>query len=169
MPMPDPLDSPELARSLDRTYVLGLFCMLLLVIAFPLYKLQEPSRRKAAHESMERESVSLGRGAFDLHCAGCHGPGGTGNGVGPTLASREFLSLVSDQQLEWLIAGGIPGSPMGAYHIDLGGPFTAQEITRVARYLRSMEATAPSVDGWRDGKRAATSTARPAAAPTGAR
>ncbi len=103
---------------------------------------------------MEGESVALGREAFRLHCAACHGPEGTGGSVAPTLAAREFLSSVNDQQLEWLIAGGVPGTTMGAYHIDLGGPFTPQEITRLVRYLRALEAGAPSVPEWRAGAKA---------------
>ncbi len=154
MPTPAPLDTPALARSLDRQYVIGLCCMAVLIIAFPLYRIGEPARRRRARAAMERESVTQGRESFARNCAGCHGANAGGGAMAPTLGSREFLSTVTDQQLHWLIAGGIPGTPMSAYHLDLGGPFTPQEIDRLVRYLRSLEPTAPSVPNWRASGRA---------------
>ena len=161
MPSPAPLDSPALARSLDRQYLIGLCCMALLIVAFPLYRLGEPARRQRARVAMESESIAQGREAFARNCAGCHGADASGGGVAPTLGSHEFLSGVSDQQLSWLISGGIPGTMMSAYHLDLGGPFTPQEIDRLVRYLRSLEATAPSVPKWREGVRAVRHDAQP--------
>ncbi|MCC7054334.1 MAG: cytochrome c [Gemmatimonadaceae bacterium] len=145
---PRPLDSPDDARALDRWHVAGLLCMLALILAFPVYNLGEPARRARAQEEMARANVRLGRTMFAQHCASCHGDEARGGRGSPTLAAREFLGSVSDRQLHWLISGGIPGSVMSAYDIDLGGPFTAQEIARLAAYLRSLEAGAPSVSGW---------------------
>ena len=154
MPTPQPLDPPDLARSLDRQYMIGLLCMALLILAFPVYRMGEPARRHNARLADERESIALGRDVFTRNCAACHGPDGTGGSIAPTLNSRELLNVTSDPQLHWIIAGGIPGTPMTAYHIDLGGPFTPQEIDRLVRYLRSLEATAPSVPEWRRGAKA---------------
>jgi mono/diheme cytochrome c family protein len=134
--------------------MIGLVCMALLIVAFPIYRLGEPARRRASLVAVEKESVALGAEAFGRNCAGCHGQNAGGGSVAPTLGSREFLSTVSDQQLYWLISGGIPGTAMSAYHLDLGGPFTPQEIDRIVRYLRSLEAGAPSVPNWRTGGRA---------------
>jgi mono/diheme cytochrome c family protein len=145
---PAPLDSPAEARSLDRHYVVGLVCMALLIVAFPLYKRGEPARRAATREAMLEANVTLGRDLFAQHCAACHGDQARGGRGFPTLAAREFLESVSDRQLHWLVSGGVPGSAMVAYDLDLGGPFTAQEITRVVAYLRSLEPGAPSVPGW---------------------
>jgi mono/diheme cytochrome c family protein len=150
-PAPRPLDAPEEARSLDRYYLVGLACMLVLIVAFPLYKLGEPARREATRESMHAENVALGRELFAQHCAACHGDEARGGRGFPTLGAREFLESVSDKQLHWLVSGGVPGSAMVAYDLDLGGPFTAQEITRVVSYLRSLEEGAPSVPGWYKG------------------
>ncbi|MCU0625977.1 MAG: cytochrome c [Gemmatimonadaceae bacterium] len=151
MRTPEPLDTASDARALDRWYVLGLACMAILVLGFPLYRWGEPSRREAARVAVARENVALGRDAFARHCAACHGDEGRGGRGMPTLAAREFLAATSDRQLHWLIAGGVPGSAMSAWDMDLGGPFTGQEITRLVAYLRSLEATAPSVPGWRSG------------------
>lgn len=152
-PRPAPLDRPDLARRLDQQYLIGLVCMLALVAAFPIYRLGEPTRREAARRAMHAESMTMGAETFARHCVACHGADGRGGGVAPTLNSREFLRVTSDQQLVWLIAGGVPGSAMSAYAMDLGGPFTPQEIDRVVVYLRSMEADAPSVPAWRTGAR----------------
>lgn len=145
---PRVVDTPEESRQLDRQYVIGLVCMLLLVAAFPLYNRGEPARRARALAEMQHENVSLGRTMFTQHCASCHGDEGRGGRGAPTLAAREFLGSVTDNQLRWLIAGGIPGTIMSAYDLDLGGPLTAQEIARLTAYIRSLEEGAPSVQGW---------------------
>jgi mono/diheme cytochrome c family protein len=151
MPIPPPIDAPQDERSLERYLIVGLVLMIGLVVAFPFYRATEPARRARASEALEAERVALGREAYALHCAACHGEAARGGRGMPTLAAREFLGNVSDRQLSWLIAGGIPGTTMSAYDIDLGGPFTAQETDRVVAYLRSLEVDAPSVPGWRAG------------------
>jgi mono/diheme cytochrome c family protein len=169
---PRPLDTPEQERALDRYYMVGLLCMLALIVAFPLYKLGEPARRAHALESMRVENIALGATLFAQHCAACHGDEARGGRGFPTLGASEFLMAVSDKQLQWLISGGVPGSAMVAYDLDLGGPFTSQEITRLVTYLRSLEAGAPSVPGWYRGEAApervvaGTHRASPATAPS---
>lgn len=153
-PTPRPLDTPEQERALDRYYMVGLACMFALIVAFPIYKLGEPARRAHTLEAMREENVTLGATMFAQHCASCHGDDARGGRGFPTLGAKEFLTSVSDTQLQWLISGGIPGSAMVAYDLDLGGPFTAQEISRVVTYLRSLEEGAPSVPGWYRGEEA---------------
>jgi len=172
-PTPRPLDTPEQERALDRYYMVGLACMFALIVAFPIYKLGEPTRRAAALEAMRAENIAIGATMFAQHCASCHGDDARGDRGFPTLAAKEFLSSVSDKQLQWLVSGGVPGSAMVAYDLDLGGPFTAQEVSRVVTYLRSLEEGAPSVPGWYRGEAAParavatvdTSTSEDAAAP----
>jgi mono/diheme cytochrome c family protein len=151
-PTPHPLDTPQEARQLDRYYVIGLVCMLALIVAFPVYKLGEPDRRQKTDQAMREQNVALGADLFAQHCMSCHGVAARGGRGFPTLGAKEFLTSVSDRQLQWLIAGGLPGSVMTAYDMDLGGPFTMQEIARLVAYLRSMEDGAPSVKGWHQGE-----------------
>ena len=148
------LDRPSELRSLRRYQLAGLVCMAALISAFPAYRAGEPGRREAARESLRAERVALGKHLFELHCAGCHGEAGRGGRTAPTLAAQEFLSKVSDDQLRWLVALGIPGTNMPAYDIDHGGPLTDQEIGQLVIYMRSWEDDAPSVPNWRDGVRA---------------
>ncbi|MGF1466464.1 MAG: c-type cytochrome [Sandaracinaceae bacterium] len=151
MPSRPPLDRPDDLAALDRYYAVGLACMGLLVVAFGAYRATEPSRRAAALEAMEAQNIQLGREAYGRHCASCHGPEGRGGLGSPTLAATELLSQVSDEQLRWLIAGGVPGTTMSGYGIDRGGPFTAQDIQQVVAYLRALEDSATSVPDWRAG------------------
>ncbi len=153
-PTPRPLDTPEQERALDRYYMVGLACMLALIVAFPIYKMGEPARRERTLEAMREENITIGASMFAQHCAACHGDEARGGRGFPTLGAKEFLTSVSDKQLQWLVSGGIPGSAMVAYDLDLGGPFTAQEISRVVTYLRSLEEGAPSVPGWYRGEEA---------------
>jgi mono/diheme cytochrome c family protein len=151
VPQPQPLDRPEDARALESYRVAGLVCMAILILAFPLYRMGEPARRAAARESMREQNIDLGGELFGLHCQSCHGTAGRGGRSGPTLAAKEFLDSVTDEQLRWLIAAGIPGTTMPAYDLDHGGPLTLQEIDQLVVYLRSLEEGAPSVPDWRQG------------------
>jgi mono/diheme cytochrome c family protein len=151
-PRPKRLDTPDDERSLDRHYLLGLVCMAVLILAFPIYKTSEPRRRARTTDAMRQENVALGAKMFAQHCSACHGDQARGGRGKPTLASRQFLGSVSDQQLHWLISGGVPGTAMSPYDMDLGGPFTPQEIARLVAYLRSLEPNAPSVPGWFGGE-----------------
>jgi mono/diheme cytochrome c family protein len=160
-------DGPALERSLDRQMMLGLVFGALLFAGFPLYAFREPDRLKRAAAEQREEYARIGEEQYALHCAACHGVEGSGGGLAPTLRAREFLSQVSDQQLQWLIAGGVPGTTMSPYHIDLGGPFTDQHVEQVAVYLRTLEEDAPAVPGWRDGA-LAPPRVRPAPASAGA-
>lgn len=147
-PHPPPLDSPEHERQLDRYYMVGLVCMVVLVLAFPLYKSSEPERRARTTEAMLAQNVAQGTAMFAQHCAACHGDEARGGRGFPTLSAKEFLASVSDTQLRWLISGGVPGTGMTPYALDLGGPFTDQEINWLVAYLRSLEVGAPSVPNW---------------------
>jgi len=151
VPTPAPLDTPEDERSLQRYLLVGLVFMAVLIAAFPFYRAGEPERRAEAREAMHRHDVELGRRLYGLHCAACHGEGARGGRGSATLAAEEFLGSVSDEQMRWLIAVGIPGTAMPAYELDHGGPLTRQDIDQVVAFLRSLEETAPSVPDWRRG------------------
>lgn len=151
-------DDPALERSLDRQLALGLLFAVLLFAGFPLYSIREPARLAQAAKEQHDTYARLGADQFSLHCASCHGVEGGGGASAPTLRARELLSTVSNTQLRWLVAGGSPGTVMSPYHIDFGGPFTDQHVEQVVTYLRSLEADAVSVPGWKTG---APAPARP--------
>jgi mono/diheme cytochrome c family protein len=151
MRTPTLLDRAEDLRHLDRHRIGGLMIMAALIVAFPIYSILEPARLEAARAEIRTESIDLGRELYTEHCASCHGEEGLGGGMGPTLASLEFLGSVTDRQMQWLIAAGSPGTSMPAYYIDFGGPLTDEELNRLVVFLRSLEESAASVPCWRSG------------------
>ncbi len=70
--------------------------------------------------------------------------------MAPALKSRQFLQSATDDQISVLVAVGVPGTQMGAFSIDFGGPLTSEQIKAVTTYLRSLEASAPDVPDWRE-------------------
>lgn len=151
MRTPPLLDREEDLRQLDRYRIAGLFLMALLIGALPAYWRLEPTRLEAARAEMQAEDVALGRELYAEHCESCHGEEGRGGGKGSTLATREFLSSVSNRQMHSLIATGSPGTTMAAYDMAYSGPLTDQELARLVVFLRSLEESAPSVSCWRTG------------------
>jgi mono/diheme cytochrome c family protein len=160
-----PFSDEELERSLDRQLMLGLVFGGLVLAGFPLYAWREPGRLERAAATVRQQATAEGKALFALHCQGCHGPEGRGGGPAPTLVARELLGASSDEQLHWLIAGGLPGTTMSAYHLDFGGPLTSQHVSAVVTYLRSLEPEAPSVPDWRRGAVAAAAPPAPPTAP----
>jgi mono/diheme cytochrome c family protein len=159
--MPKPPSGPRefepewLQRSLDRYLTLGLTFMVILIVAFPIYRLRESSLRHDAIVSQQTTYQTLGAALFEQNCSTCHGKSGTG-GTAPTLNAKQFLGSVADEQIRLIVTGGVPGSSMSAWSLDLGGPLTDEQIKQAVVYLRSLEPNAPSVPDWRTGAKAAT-------------
>ena len=143
-----PREDPELVRSTQRWQKTGAFILFLLVLAFPVYRATDGSRRDSALASQNKALLSQGHELWGTNCMSCHGI--TGQGVtAPALNSQEFLTNVNDDQIHGIIAGGIPGTAMPAWLNDYGGPLTDEQIVALATYIRSWEKTAPSVPNWR--------------------
>lgn len=147
--MPERPPDPLLEASTVRWMQMGIVVMVALVLAFPIYRLFEPSNRDDAAAARTANLANQGRDLYEVNCAACHGLG-TLVGVAPVLNSVQFLSSVEDVQIRQLTAVGIPGTQMSAYLLDFGGPLTVEQIRAIATYLRSLEPTAPDVPGWRD-------------------
>ena len=149
--MPERPPDPALEESTNKWMRWGLILMVILVLAFPIYRLTEPDQRADAAEGRATELAAQGDELFALTCSGCHGQEARGGATAPTLNAKEFLQFVDDRQVESLIATGVPGSQMSPYSLDFGGPFTQEQIVALTTYLRSLEEGAPSVPEWRDG------------------
>jgi putative heme-binding domain-containing protein len=89
--------------------------------------------------ALASEDLALGRRLFDVHCARCHGIGGTG-GEGPSLARPTLPRAPDDAALENVIRNGIPGTEM---------PRTLRMLERefgpLVAYVRSL-GSVPVVD-----------------------
>jgi len=156
--VPERPPDPALEESTNKWMRWGLILMVIMVVAFPAYRLTEPDRRADAAESRVTELAAQGAELFALTCSGCHGQEGRGGATAPTLNAREFLQFVVDDQIASLIATGVPGTQMSAYSLNFGGPFTQEQIVALTTYLRSLEADAPSVADWQISGRAGEAT-----------
>ena len=152
-PEPREFEPEWLQRSLDRYLTFGLAFMFILVIAFPLYRLREPSLRADAKAQQQQEYLVSGSKLFATNCQGCHGKQATG-GSAPTLNSKQFLGTTTDQQIMLLVSGGVSGTDMAAWAQDFGGSLTNEQIRQITTYLRSLEPNAPDVPDWRKGTKA---------------
>jgi len=139
----------RLEASTVRWMQWGTLILLLMILAFPAFRLQEPASRDRAAEARTTELSAQGIGLFDVSCAPCHGANGLG-GIAPALNSQQFLGSASDEQIEGLVALGVPGTTMAAYSIDYGGPMTQEQIRAITVYLRSLEESAPNNPNWRE-------------------
>lgn len=139
----------ELEESTNRVMVVGAVLMLAMALVFPLYRWVEPFNRDDAREEQLDSLAEAGEQLWSFNCASCHGLGGEG-GLGPALNSEQFLQSSSDDQTQLLIAVGVPGSQMGAYSQDFGGPMTSEQIKALATYIHSWEGEAPDRPDWRD-------------------
>ncbi len=161
--MPERPVDPALERSTNIWMGSGLVFMLVMVLAFPVYRLIEPSRRDAQAAERTSELARQGEELFALACANCHGQAGGGGAGSPTLNAKEFLQSAADAQIESLIATGVPGTTMAAYSLDFGGPFTQEQIVALTVYIRSLEPDAPSVPNWQVGGVAGVAAPEPTA------
>lgn len=143
-----PVDQ-ELEQSTVKWMQAGLALMVVLVLAFPAYRLLEPTNREEARQLLTEELAAQGEELFAGQCASCHGENGLDGQIGPSLNSKQFLEAATDSQIISLVSVGVPGSQMGAYSIDFGGPLTLEQITGIATYLRSLEEDAPDNPDWR--------------------
>lgn len=151
---------PELEASTDRVMAWGVVLMAAMVVAFPLYRLVEPTNRKHAREGVERSLAEQGQETWALTCASCHGLNGQG-GIAPALNSQQFLQVATRDQIQQFVSVGVPGTQMAAYSLDFGGPLTSEQIRAIATYVRSWEKDAPDRPDWRDPTTTTTTTSRP--------
>lgn len=90
---------------------------------------------------MSPAAVAAGKQLFTFACANCHGADANGSRMAPALNDRTFLSQTNDAAIQQIIAGGVAGTMMPAW----GGRLTEADIAAITAYLRSLEATAPSL------------------------
>ena len=79
------------------------------------------------------DAVAQGKEKFSQRCGYCHGGGGKG-AKGPCLVCAHFKHGGKSSNLYSDIAGGIPGTQMGAF----GTTLDQQDILNIIAYLRVM-------------------------------
>lgn len=139
---------PGLDESTNRVMLWGAVLMVAMALAFPFYRWFEPDARASAREAQLASLAEEGENIWSFNCASCHGLDGEG-GIGPALNSTQFLGSATNDQISLLVGVGIPGSLMGAFSQDHGGPLTSEQIRAVTAYIRSWEPDAPDRPDWR--------------------
>jgi mono/diheme cytochrome c family protein/rhodanese-related sulfurtransferase len=82
---------------------------------------------------------------YQQYCALCHGPdrAGYANDHAPSLKSPQLFAAGFPNVIGETIAYGRPGTPMGAYHVEVGGPLSRADIIQLTLWLGEQAAAAP--------------------------
>ena len=91
------------------------------------------------------EQKAAAEGRYQQYCALCHGPdrAGYANDHAPSLKSPQLFAAGFPYIIGEAIAYGRPGTPMGGYHQEVGGPLSRQDIMQLTMWLGEQAATAP--------------------------
>lgn len=110
---------------------------LFVLVSAATFTLAQLHPAKAEEEAAPVESqatlgdANLGRALFAENCATCHGEGGEGGGIGPTLAGNE----ISLQEARATIENGRGAMPAGLVE--------GEDLENVLAYLATILATSP--------------------------
>jgi cytochrome c oxidase cbb3-type subunit III len=88
-------------------------------------------------EGRSASALIEGRQLLASNCGACHGIDGKGSERAPNIADSPHMRQLSDAQLEHIIADGIPGTGMPAFH-----SLSNSRIHELIAYLRSLEGKA---------------------------
>lgn len=82
---------------------------------------------------------------YQRYCALCHGADreGHANDAAPSLKSKSLLESGWPRSIHHAIAYGRPGTPMGGYLDEVGGPMSAADVVRLTRWLGDTGGVAP--------------------------
>ena len=151
-------DDDELeTRFLDRNLAWSLVTLTIVSLILPLYWLMEPARQDNAARDWVSRFETRGARNFEEACVSCHGPGGTGGVASYTItdvdggfvaqvewkapALTTVLSRFDESEVRNILNYGRPGTPMPAWGLPGGGPFTTQQVHQLVVYLRSIQLT----------------------------
>ena len=82
---------------------------------------------------------------YQRYCALCHGADreGHANDAAPSLKSKSLLESGWPRSIHHAISYGRPGTPMGGYLDEVGGPMSAADLVRLTRWLGEAGGVAP--------------------------
>ena len=152
------VDDDELeTRFLDRNLAWSLVTLTIVSLVLPLYWLMEPARQDNAARDWVSRFEKRGARNFEEACVNCHGPGGTGGVASYTITDADggfvaqvewkapalttVLSRFDESEVRSILNYGRPGTPMPAWGLPGGGPFTTQQVHQLVVYLRSIQLT----------------------------
>ena len=120
---------------MNKSNLITLAALLVIVVAFPIYAAAEPQRMAAAHLALRQELIDGAAPAYLDNCASCHGAAGEGLAAVPPLN----LLTRSDASATYLyeaIAHAAHGSAMAAWHSDEGGVLSAFKIRELVALIQ---------------------------------
>lgn len=99
-------------------------------------------------QKVVKTTAGTGRNLYNSSCAGCHGLDGHGSDKAVNIAAGSEVQRFSDAQVSAIIADGLPGTGMPAFH-----SLTAKQIEELVHYLRALQGKAQSQTLSGDSKR----------------
>ncbi len=123
---------------MDKTKVISLAALLILVIALPVYGLMEKGRMEQARQALNDQYMMEGIEIYVQYCATCHGNAGEGVGMVPGL-NREALIEARSDLLFKSIARATHGRAMASWHIDEGGVLSDYQLNEVVTMIQKAD------------------------------
>jgi len=129
----------------------------IIAVALPVYWLGEPGRMDGAVEGFQETFEERGQALYEegAQCVNCHANGAVG-GVAAFIINDEngqFVSEVnwnapalnnllyrySEEEVQYILNWGRPGTPMAAWGGPGGGPLTTQQVDEIIDYLWTLQ------------------------------
>lgn len=123
---------------MEKTKIISLIALFVLVIALPLYGFMEKGRMDQAKADLDDQYMMEGIEIYVQNCAGCHGNAGEGVGMIPSL-NREALIEARADLLFKSIARATHGKAMASWHIDEGGILSDYQLNEVVTMIQKAD------------------------------
>jgi mono/diheme cytochrome c family protein len=123
---------------MDKTKIISLIALLVLVVALPVYGFMEKDRIQQAKAALDDQFMMEGIEIYVQNCAGCHGNAGEGVGMIPGL-NREALIEARSDLLFKSIARATHGKAMASWHIDEGGILSDYQLNEVVTMIQKAD------------------------------
>ncbi len=120
---------------MNKVYWISLVALVLLVIALPVYAMQETHRMANAEVELREQYMVEGMNVYIQNCASCHGVDGAGVGMLPPLNNPALAEAQSDMLFD-TIARATHGTAMAAWHVDEGGNLNDYQLKEVVTLIQ---------------------------------
>lgn len=118
--------------------ILSVICLVVLVLALPIYARWEPMRMDLAQARLRDQFVADAAVLYLETCASCHGLDGNGLGAMPALNGPGLVAADS-RMLFNTIAHSPHGSAMASWHVEEGGILNTYEVQGLVTLIREAD------------------------------
>ena len=123
---------------MEKSKIISLIALLVLVVALPVYGFMEKERMQQAKAALDDQYMMEGIEIYVQNCAGCHGNAGEGIGMIPGL-NRDALIEARADLLFKSIARATHGKAMASWHIDEGGILSDYQLNEVVTMIQKAD------------------------------